>query len=306
MEENTFYPVSYEDGVCKFRAFKLREATKFTKLSKVMRNPIKKEEVQFKTLVDIFRPLLVIPNGKTVEDLDIMAFRELAIMSSSYSSKDHATYYSFKCDYDKLDNPEKETKQLVYNNLSKDKDVSEEELAELKELIDSMPDFIPCNHTIKNSIAFDKLGSDIPNLFQRVIIEDGSKYKVHYYTVNHKLMLDQLEYEFNNNICTMSDLSMTEDINTIEIDKINKDTKIIFDILKVSLHTLDTSELSVASVIDRYNELIDCDSRVFQSVSDRIKTTIEEKPKLIDVSCPNCGTEYKIRFDVEDFKLIPD
>lgn len=306
MKEDVFYPVSYEDGVCKFRGFKLKEATKFAKLSRVMRNPIKREEVQFKTLVDIFKPIFALPDNKTVRDMDLMAFRELAIMSSSYSAKDHATYYSFKCDFQEMENPERDTKQLIYNNLSKDEDVTEEELKQLKEEIESLPEVVPCNHLVKGSMSFDKLGSDIPNLFQRFIKDEDSNYDVYYYTVGHKLLLDEIEFEHSGHLVVMSSLGITEDIEPIVIDSLSKDYKIVFDILKIALHLVSSTDLSIENVFAKYNELIECTSSVFQSITERVKTVIEEKPKLIDVSCPNCGTEYKIRFDVEDFKLAPD
>lgn len=306
MQNDVFYPVSYEDGNCKFRGFKLKEATKFAKLSKVMRNPIKKEDVQFKTLVDIFEPIFQLPDGKSVKDLDLMAFRELAIMSSSYSAKDHATYFSFGCDFEEMENPERDTKQLIYNNLSKDPDVSEDELKQLKEEIDSLPEVVPCNHTIRGSVSFDKLGSNIPNLFQRFIKDEASGYNVNYYTVNHKLLLDKIEIEHNGHIVMMSSLGVTEDIETIDLSNLKSDYKIVFDILKIALHLIDSSSLSEEAIFEKYNELIDCNSSVFQSITEKVKTIIEEKPTLISIECPNCGTEYKIRFDVEDFKLVPD
>ena len=304
MEDSIYYPVGYDDGRCQFRAFKLKEATKFAKLSKVMRNPIKREEVQFKTLVDIFAPIFKLEEGKSITDLDLMAFRELAIMSSSYSTKEHATFFSFVCDSDSLENPEKDTKNLILNSFKKDSKITPEEIKSLEEEIAKMPDLILCNYRVRGSISFDKLGTSIPNLYERYI--EDEKTKVHYYTVGHKLILDELELEHTGHIVTLDDLSITEDIDAIDLTNLKKDYKIVFDILKIALHLVSSTGITKTKVIEKYNELVDCDASYFQSVNEKVREIIEQKPKMVKVECPNCGAVYSIRFDVEDFKLIPD
>lgn len=300
MSEKTFYPVGYEDGEAKFRAFKLAEGVKYSRLVKIMRDPLGKEDIQFKSLVEVFNPLFVLPDNKPIESLDLMAFRELCVMASSYSAKNHATYYSFQCTEGIIDNPERETKELIYNSMKNDSETTEDELKEMEELLAGMEKELPCDHVVKDNVSFMDLKSDIPKLFQRHIESEGVV--VYYYTVAHKLMLDKFEIEYFKQMRMMRDVKTTEDIVPFSDNM----KLVVFDILKVALHLVSQADLTMDKVKEKYNELLDIDSSTFQTINNSIQTIIDEKPKFITVPCPNCGTKYRLKFDVEDFKLIPD
>lgn len=302
------YKVKYSDGLVEIRQFKVVEATRYAKLSQLLRNPIKREEVQFGLIVDTFRD--TIKSDIPVEEMDLMAFRELCTMVSGYSSKDSSTPYSFKCDNQKMENIAKETKKDLYKAIKKKDGGSDEESVELKEIkeeYEKLPDYVPCNHTIKGSIPFDKLKADILYLKGREVISKNN-ISVYSYTVSHRLLLDRLEYQYSNKMVTLKNMAIDEEINSIDTVKIKDECdnqKIVFDFVKIALHLIPMEELSESNVWEKYNFLHDLTIERFKPITDKIKEELDFKAQLIRVVCPNCEQKYDILMNIEDFRLIP-
>lgn len=311
-------PINYVDGEVFVRQFDYRESFRFTKLQAMLVNPLDREGVEFKMIVDTFRDMIKLPVGRKIEELSIYAFRELAIVISTLSMKESKITYAFECSTESYKNPKYETLQSLINlgeskiskipesarDNSKEYQLVTEDLRSLRGELEEIPEFIPCTTVVSGDIFYKDIGDSTGELYG--VEKEFQEMKLYSLTVGHKLFVDELESRLGDVLVTTDDLEFDTEVNDLQcIDKDQIQGVVVFEPLKIAMNFIPSTDLTDDKFIEMYNKLNHMVSSDIQEISSFIKSNFIKPASTVKVHCPNCGGLYNLSISVEDFKINP-